>query len=487
MTKSNLTISRLFMIVLFLALLILTMRPIADPDFWWHLRTGELISETHSIPHTDPYSFTNPGRAWIAHEWLSELGMYALYRLGGYGLLIVAFAAIIVTAFLLTYLVCPAASRPYVAGFTLLLGALTTAPTWGARPQMLSLVLTALFLFFLDRYHTTRNLRFIIFLPLITILWVNLHAGFELGLAVIGIYMLGETIEIIMKLVKGTVPAQLAQFKDIFWMAGIFAACLAAILVNPNGYRMYIYPFETLTSQAMQQFIQEWASPDFHQIEWQPLIWLILILIGGGFVSRKPVSPIKILLVLFFGYAALRSMRNVPFFAITAVPVVSEEIGTWLQIKTEAFIPKKFAALSIAALILVGVLLAGGRFITVNEGQSKVTQESFPARAVDWIEENRPDGNIYNTYGWGGYLIWRLYPQYRVYIDGRADMYGDQFIFAYTRVYSAQADWEKTFQSSGVKIVLVEPGSGLAHAMRGASSWRIAYQDSASILFIRDH
>ncbi len=106
----------------------MTLRPIADPDFWWHLRTGQLISQTGSIPHSDPFSFTNNGKPWIAHEWLSELFFYGLYKIGGYAALILTFSTIITAAFLFAYLRCPPETRPYIAGFALLLGAIATAP-----------------------------------------------------------------------------------------------------------------------------------------------------------------------------------------------------------------------------------------------------------------------------------------------------------------------------------------------------------------------
>ena len=178
----KITIRQVFFIILILCLFLMTLRPIADPDFWWHLRTGQLIVQTLTIPHTDPFSYTRVGQPWITHEWLSEMLIYALFRLGNYGLLIFTFSIIITAAFLLTYLRSPAETRPYVAGFVLLLAAVSTAPTWGVRPQMISLLLTSLVLLLLDRFRRDGQLRFLIPLPLITLIWVNSHAGYFLGL-----------------------------------------------------------------------------------------------------------------------------------------------------------------------------------------------------------------------------------------------------------------------------------------------------------------
>jgi len=193
----KLTMRQVFFIVLILCLFLMTLRPIADPDFWWHLRTGQFIVQTHIIPHTDPFSYTKAGMPWITHEWLSEILIYALYRLGSYGSLIFIFSIIITGAFLLTYLRIPAETRPYVAGFVLLLGAVSTAPTWGVRPQMLSLFLASLFLLLLDHYQRDGKINFLIPLPLVMLLWVNMHAGYFLGLVLIGIYIAGGLIDML--------------------------------------------------------------------------------------------------------------------------------------------------------------------------------------------------------------------------------------------------------------------------------------------------
>ncbi len=481
--KMRLSVRQLFVALLFLALLILTMRPIADPDFWWHLRTGELIADTHAVPRSDPFSFTVAGKPWIAHEWLSELLMYFLYRLGGFGLLIIAFAAVITIAFLLTYLRCPSSSRPYVAGFSLLLGALATAPTWGVRPQMISLILTALFPLLLDRFLQTKKILILVALPIVTLVWVNLHAGFALGLAVIVIYILGEVYVTLKGIIEKTVEPELAAFKSTFWLLGCLAVCGVLVIVNPNGIQMYIYPFETLVSPSMQQFIQEWASPDFHQAEWQPLAGLIIALLGAGLFSRKRISLTDILLVLLFGYATLRSMRNVTLFAVVAIPVLADEVASFLPAVPRVQVKNRGFNWIAPALLVATFFAAGLRFVSVIQQQSKTEQEVFPKSAVDWIVKNHPQGNIYNTYAWGGYLIWRLYPDDPVYIDGRADVYGDQFIYAYVNLYRGQGDWRAPFSTQGVRLVLIEPGSGLADRLRQSPEWQIAYQDKLSIIF----
>jgi hypothetical protein len=481
----QLKIRQVFFILLFLGLFLMTLRPINDPDFWWHLRTGQLIVQTGTIPHFDPYSFTNLGKPWVAHEWLSEILFYDLFRLGSYSLLIFVFSLVITGAFLLAYLRSPRDSRPYVAGFVVLLGAITTAPTWGVRPQMLSLLLTSLVLCLLDRFRKEGNLKFLYPLPLITLIWVNLHAGYFLGLAIIVLAIFGGLIDMFMERLQRKAPSESHSLKCITILCGVLVICVFTTLANPNGLGILFYPFQTLTSPAMHQFIQEWFSPDFHSLEWQPLAIFLLALIGVGMFGKKRISPTQIILTLFFGYAALRSMRNIPLFVIVAIPVLAEQINALIQIPVEADSPNRLRKVLVPILLAVFVFVVGLRFLQVIQQQPESESKSFPSGAVDWIEINRPEGQLFNTYGWGGYLIWRLYPQYPVYIDGRADVYGDKFLYAYTDIYRNRPGWEQDLEAQSVRLVLIEPESSLAGALQQSPAWNVVYQDQISVLFER--
>jgi len=482
----KITIRQVFFIILILCLFLMTLRPIADPDFWWHLRTGQLIVQTLTIPHTDPFSYTRVGQPWITHEWLSEMLIYALFRLGNYGLLIFTFSIIITAAFLLTYLRSPAETRPYVAGFVLLLAAVSTAPTWGVRPQMISLLLTSLVLLLLDRFRRDGQLRFLIPLPLITLIWVNSHAGYFLGLGLVGIYIAGRLIDLLVaRFSKSEQVKPAPTLKSILGLCITLGICILATLANPNGIRIIIYPFQTLTSPSMQQFIQEWFSPDFHQFMWQPLAWLILALIGAGMISKKTISPTNILLTIVFGYAALISMRNIPFFALAAIPVLAEQVGSLIKIRKLVQTHSRLFRLIVPILLGCIILISGLRFIQIVQEQPKIEAENFPKTAVDWLLKNTPPGNLFNSYNWGGYLIWRMSPQDRVYIDGRADVYGDAFIFNYLSIYNTEPGWENKLNNQAIQTVLVESDAPLANLLRQSPDWHIAFSDKLSTIFIK--
>jgi hypothetical protein len=477
----RLSVRQLFTAILFTGIFIMTVRPIADPDFWWHLRTGQLISEMRQVPHNDPFSFTRAGEAWVAHEWLTELGLYSLYRLGGLPLLILVFSLIMTGSYVLTYATCTDASRPYAAGFALLLGSLASAPAWGVRPQMLSLLLFALVLVLMERFRQTRRLGFLIPLPFLTALWVNLHAGYFLIFAAVGFFLLGEVIELFVAWRRG----EKRSARPVLALGAALAASVPAALANPNGAHILTYPFETLTSPSMQQFIQEWFSPDFHRAEWQPLAWFILALIGGSLLGRRPVPAARLLLSLFLGYAALRSMRNVPLFALAAIPVLAEQMAPLFGPQASVRGAPRLARWLGTLIICLAGVTAGLQFIATAASQADAERKVFPVKAADWISQNRSGGRLYNTYGWGGYLIWRLYPQFLVYIDGRADLYGDEFIYGYLRTYHAQPGWQEALEAARIDIVVIENGEPLDLALAESSLWEKAFADEASVVFVK--
>ncbi len=480
------TVRNLFLIVLFCGIFYLSLRPIVDPDFWWHLRTGQLIAQTQEIPHADPFSFTANAKQWVTHEWLSELIIFRSFELGSYGLLIFIFSGVISATFLFTFLRCSKETKPYIAGFTLFLGAITSAPIWGVRPQMLTLFFTSIFLFLLDRYRRNGNYKILIPIPLITIVWVNLHAGYIIGIAVEIIYLFGYLLEVAIQRVRRKEKIDALNQKTIWILFSVLITSILASPLNPTGFRILTYPFQTLTDSAMQSYIQEWFSPDFHQVIWQPFAVMLLVLIGMGMSGNRPISITKILLTLVFGYGALRSMRNIPLFAIVVIPVLAQQLFYLFKFRPKAHEQSRlFRYIAPIVISTIAVVLVLG-FIQVTNNQQKSEGETFPKDAVDWIMENKPKGNIFNSYNWGGYFIWRLYPEYLVYIDGRADLYGEEFISNYRRIYLTKPGWEEKLNQENIRIVFVEFDSMLADALRQSSAWKKQFEDKSSVIFIKE-
>ncbi len=474
---------RLCVFILALGLFTMAVRGMSDPDLWWHLRTGQLIVHNHSVFHTDPYSFTRFGQPWINHEWLSEVLLFGIYRLAGFGGLIVAFATVIAATLFLVFLRSP--GRPYLAAIMTLWGALASSPTWGVRPQMLSLLLGSIFLVLLDA--SERRPHLLWWTAPLMLLWVNLHAGYPIGLAFIALFLVGESLE------AATGPESWQKsLPRLKRLAAAFALCTALVAVNPNGIRLYWYPFQTLGSEAMHRFIHEWFSPDFHDPTYLPLLLMLLALIAGLVLSPRCPRLRNLLLVLATIPAALRSARHVPILVLVVVPVLSEMAQAWMQQRGVLRGSSK-PNLGLAArtlvfnliVLLIFVIFTVVRVREVVSHQEETEAQHFPSAAAAFLQQQHPASPMMNHYNWGGYFIWKLYPQYRVFLDGRADVYGDALMTEFGSCYNLKDDWRKPLETWGIRTVVLPPDAPLITALRTSPKWRQIYGDSQAVILTR--
>ncbi len=459
-----------FAVVLTLGVFAMSARTVSDPDIWWHLRTGQAIWQSHHLFFSDSYSFTRFGQPWVNHEWLTDILIFGLYKSAGMTALTVAFAALTAAGCLFVFMSCR--YRPEVAALFTLWGALAAAPTWGGRPQTISFFLAALLWLLLKRSERHR-LWVWGSIPLM-LLWVNLHAGFAVGIALLTLHAVSVLLDL--RLDDGTAGKRLRD--------GLIAlaACLAVIPLNPYGARMYSYPFATLHSAPMQRWITEWASPNFHDAKFAPTLLMILASLGLS-AATKTVRPAQILLLSAGVLVALSAIRHIPIYVVLTVPVLSDWSEQWLFAGTNldramvagagGTIKRGWSLLIVAAMASFAV----ARIVAVNRQQAWVEVQQFPARAVDFLVQHPEFQPVFNAYNWGGYLVWRLYSYQRVFIDGRADVYGDEVMGQFADVYSLTHDWQQPLERWDIHSVMVPPDAPIAVALRSSSGWRQAYAD----------
>ena len=474
----TLTFRRVFPIVLFSMVFVLAVRQSVsiDPDLWWHLKAGQQIIDTRSIPHTDDFSFTKQGSEWVAHEWLSEVIMEGIYRLSGLVGLVTIFSLIVVIALWLTYRRCD--GKPYAAGIAILLAAAASSPLFGIRPQMLTLLLASIYIVLLEQFDPKEQTRRLWWLVPLMLLWANLHAGFALGLALIGLYIVRAVVD--------------GEWNCVRPLLIVLVVCTAVVPLNPNGFRMFSYPYETLTSTSMAAFIQEWHSPDFHQITYLPLAVLLLSTFAAMALSPARARPGEIFLVLITALGALRSARHIPIFSLFAAPVLAKHLWAiakergWDKLLTGAETRPTGIKLLINVVLLLAPLALGVSRIwhfAVHAREYEAIRN--PVAAVEFLESRHLPGPIYNRYGWGGYLIYKLYPEYRVYIDGRADVYGDAFFTEAMQAYDGLANWREPLDRYGVQTIIIDPDVALSSLLRSDNQWSKVYEDGQAIIFRR--
>jgi hypothetical protein len=473
----------------FLAIFTMAFRVSIDSDTWWHLRAGAEILDRGAVITEDPFSLTRFQQPWRYPGWLSQVILYGLYTLMGYAGLNLLTAFMVTLAFLWVW--------PHVEGSLLrrsaliLLAAAASGVYWSARPQIISFTLTGVFIHLLERERAAKSNPIWIYL-LIMALWANIHGGFAIGFLLIGAYLGGEVLVLIANGVKA--PARWQESFDhakpiLLRFAWIIFFCLFGLCLNPHGPSMLLYPFKTVSIGALRAYIQEWQSPDFHALEVQPFLWMFFLAFVGFSAAPKRQHPVDYFLVLGFAFMSFWAARNIALFALTAVVPISRAFSSisielsWLK-STKEF-PQNVQKI-VNTFLAVGFLMAA--IVKISVPWTRVSNQQsinkmFPTEAIDFLRTSVSPGPIFNSYNWGAYLIWELYPEYRSFVDGRTDLFNDEILEEYLSTWRGEPIWRDAFERWGIEVVLIEPFSPLAAELR-LSGWDLVFEESDALIFI---
>jgi hypothetical protein len=274
------------------------------------------------------------------------------------------------------------------------------------------------------------------------------------------------------------------------------------VLINPFGLEMWRIPFNTIGVETLQNLINEWASPDFHQAFQQPFLWMLLGLLGAAGISGKPIRGYRLVPIILFSWAALVARRNFGPFAIVTAPALASQLSTilksWIN-RARQSVPgidrfvrsaeenkESFSPLgrNLINVTLIGLLLGTAvvKSFQVNDPElvSQVESNLFPVGAVNWFDNADPEGQLFNDYNWGGYLIYNL-PEYPVFVDGRTDLFGDQILNDYLEVIYCKENWQGVLEKYGLSTVLVRSDSCLT-SLAPAQGWQTIYMDETSVV-----
>jgi hypothetical protein len=481
----NTTLKRTFELYVFVFAFLFASRPLSDGDFWWHLKTGEYIVRNFSIPRIDFYSFTVPGRTWVAHEWLSEVIFYLVYSRAGFNTLIFIFTIFTVLAFWIVFR--RSQAHPFIKGMAMLLSVWSIIPTIGVRPRTLTLLFAGIYLALLQRFVREKETKAIWWLVPLMVLWVNLHAGYLIGLVLIGVSIVGVVLD------AWFAGEKLAShWPRLKTLVLVFVASLLAVNLNPQGPRILLFPFEFFFSPIQQNQITDWLSPDFHQSELLPLSLLMLLPIAAMALSPKRVRPSELLLFLSTLYATLKSSRHMAIFALVAGPLLADYLQNWLETTrfgrvfggTETTLTRRRQIIFnvILLLPLIACLIKLKSVIYSPPTQRRV---GVPLNAVKYLKDNSITGHTFTDPNiWSGYLIWET-PSNPVYIDGRIDMYGDEFVREFLEIISGLRRWQDPFDKYGVEIAIVSSGSVLRLQLEESPQWQELYRDEMAVVFRR--
>lgn len=433
-----------------------------DPDFGWHLKSGQLILEK-GVPKTDWYSYTMPNFPWINHEWLADVFIYKIYSFFGYQFLMSIFLAI----FSLAFIILIKKKLILCFLFPVVLGYLASLGFLGIRPQFITVLFTAIILTILDKFFDNFKTKLIYFLPILFLVWANLHSGFIIGLLLIFLYLLLETFRktklfnkiISLKFLSGQ-NLEKTSNKKIKILAIIFIVSVVFTFINPYGVRPYGQIFSVLGDSFLKS----------HIIEWMPLfttsdIWhsIFIILYIGFFVGLllvfyRKIYFDKLIISLLFLYFAVSSQRNLLIFIILTVSIFAELLFYFKESVDKDKIKSILNGYRkwIFVFICLG-LLCLGIYPFIRDNIKAKDNNSYPEKAVEFLKTLPFSENLLNNYGWGGYLIWNL-PERKVFIDGRMPSWREngQFVFGdYIKLMQTEGDTEQLLLKYNIKIVLL--------------------------------
>lgn len=482
-------------------------RLLDDAGIGWHIRNGQQILQTHAVTRTDPFSVSTNGKAWYAWEWLYDLLIAAIHaRLGLNG--VVFFTAVLVAAtFALALRVALTSGGSLPVTVALLVLAISASSIhFFARPHVLSWLMVVIWFRILDAHETAaQDQNGIFWLPLLTLIWVNLHGGFLVGFVLLGIYLIAGAVQYL----TSRSPAE----KQTIWRRvkrlGLVAALsLAASLVNPYGYQLHVHIYQYLSDRFLMNHIDEFLSPNFHGMPQKCFAVLLLITITALAGVRGKIRPSQLLVVIFAVYSGLYASRNLPVSSILLVMVIAPILSTqiskaatgqgiapWLRKCLASY--DSFASrmtgmegqfrghLWPVAAMLLGLWVSahGGLVGSSQVMNAHFREKRFPVQAAEVIAQSGVRQPIFAPDYWGGYLIYRLYPQTKVFVDDRHDLYGDQFIKNYLKVILVNPEWEKVLAEDQVNWVLAPTESSLANILKLTSRWKTIHEDKTAVLF----
>jgi hypothetical protein len=468
-------------------------RLLVDGDTGWHIRTGEWILANGKVPHQDLFSFSKYGEPWFAWEWGADVIFAKLHQAWGLrGVVVLAGALVALFATLVARYLFWHGANTLVAIAVTMLAVGASSIHYLARPHLFTLVLlpASLWIVEADRRRPSGLLWALV--P-ITIAWTNLHGGFLALIACLGLLVAGVAGEALWSRWRGG---------DLEWggvrrYGILFALCAASTLVNPYGYHLHKHIAAYLNSDWIRDVVQEFQSPSFRS---ENLFQYELLLLAGLLAAASQLARgmlVGPLWLLFWAHQSLTSVRHVTVFVTVAAPVVALEASLlWRRLvdgsskksirgildSLSADMAGNFRWTSVwPAMFVAGLLMVESPVRWPKD----FPELRFPVKLVSKYEDRIRTGRVLTSDQWADYLIYRFYPQQRVFIDGRSDFYGPALGKQYVRVSSGQHDWRKILGEHKFDLALVPVEWSLASLLKEHPDWRLVDDNGKCLVFER--
>jgi hypothetical protein len=462
--------------------MVILQQVISDQDIWWHLQTGKWIVERGTLPATDPFSVYGEGKPWVAYSWLFEVGMYGVVSVfGESGIILYTLVGVWLIMLVLHRIIATRCHNFVVVSGLLITSVVCLSKMFTPRPWLLTILFCSITLQIVLSLRDGKTSQWFWCLPLVYVLWANIHIQFIYGLGLLGLACVAP-------LVDRYVPPFIDSHPVMAWGAlqwkkliGLTALCALATLVTPYHVRLYSIVVELSTQTGMWEYAQEMQAPPFRSFaDWSMLALFSLTLVQLG--RQTPWSSFEVVLVLAASFSAFRGQRDVWFLVLASLTVLAplkfrgtEERGPiaprgWL-------VP---IALSVVGGVICILGYRGFSEAKIHENTAKL----YPIEAATFVEEQGYTGPLYNHFDWGGYLIWRL-PHLKVSMDGRSNVHGDDRIKQSIMTWNGGSHWSEDLELDRAGVVIAQKDMALSSLLRFDPRFQKTYQDETAVVFVR--
>jgi len=474
-----------------------------DGDLGRHITIGNYILETGTIPTRDIFSHTLPGEQLVPHEWVAQVLFALAHRIMGLSgdVLLAALLGSLTILIVYEELIKRGTLR-LVALFVSALVAVVSSVHWLARPHMFTFFFVALWAYALEHFYKNVNQR-IWFFPLLMLIWVNTHGAFIAGFVILGAYVADWLWEYFQGRATKTMGWQLL-------LVGFLS--FAVTFINPSGWYLWGTSVGYVSNDFMTSHTVEYLSPDFHERDVWPFMFMVAFALFALMQDRK-IYMREALLLAGWTVMSLYSVRNLPLFAVITAPTYAALIQDWIekllhwlkpahpeqrrhlhqaqvQVRTgprESENMLRGYVWIVAAILFFGFVLWRGIPIDQKGTGNIWLPDKMPVQAVDWLEQNPQEGKIFNQFVWGGYLLYRMWPDQVVFIDGQTDFYGETLMREYIEVITLTDGWEEILTRHDVAWMLIPRNEMLARHLYGDENWNKIYEDDTAVIYRRNN
>ena len=467
---------------LFLFFSLISKGYLLDPDIWWHLKVGDWIVQHRAVPFDGILSRTAANRPWVAYSWGFEVLISRVYLWTGlvgfsyFGIFLVQ----LVVAML--FAGCYALSgRFWRSALLTLLGGLSFVYSLYPRPVFLSMACFTLLLWMILRAQNTGRIKLLYWLPLLFLVWANLHIQFIYGLATLGLFV---TVEVALRLAsRARLPMDSVEGASLplLPLFAILAGSFATSCIGPYFYRPFVVVFEYSRASQTYFLIQELQAPAFTNFRYFIFLFVSMAAFYAVGSREKKIDLFRLALLLIATLCAFRTVRDAWFAVIPAAFFLADSsFGT--QEREERISGRAFFGFGVAMFLLA--LLMGGNLGFTYRGIDAAISHEYPVDAANFVRQIRPPGPLYNDFNWGGFLIWYL-PDYPVAVDGRNDLYGDEFVAKHLFFnVGDKTDGDPRLDESGV--VMLSKDAPLAKLLKHDTRFRLVFEDSMADVFLKN-